>query len=156
MEQKLYEGGMHVNTDNSYRDDSYAGKATYVGKGVVVTSGEVKYDVQGNITSDTRKFAPNTTSVKYIDWIFANYVTGIDDADMYKRTFVKLREVTLTYNLSPAVVAKTPFKTASVSVTGRNLALFTKVPYMDPDGYSGTTLADPSYRNIGLNLNLTF
>lgn len=156
VEQKLYEGGMHVNTDNKYRDDSYAGNATYVGKGVVVTSGDVTYDAQGNITSDTRKFAPNTTAVKYIDWIFSTYVSGIDGADLYKRTFVKLREVTLTYNLSADLVKRTPFKAASVSITGRNLALFTKVPYMDPDGYSGTTLADPSYRNIGINLNLKF
>lgn len=156
VEQKLYEGGMNVNTDNHYRDDSYAGKANYIGKGVVVTSGDVKYDEQGNVISDTRKFAPNTTPVKYIDWIFATYVNGIDGADMYKRTFVKLREVVLTYNLPSKLVIRTPFKAASISVTGRNLALFTKVPDMDPDGYSGTTLADPSYRNIGINLNLKF
>ncbi|MBI1782198.1 MAG: SusC/RagA family TonB-linked outer membrane protein [Sphingobacteriales bacterium] len=31
LEQKLYEGGMHPATANSYRDDSYAGKATYTG-----------------------------------------------------------------------------------------------------------------------------
>jgi len=156
VEQKLYEGGMHVSTANQYRDDSYAGNATYVGKGVIATGGSVEYDVQGNIISDTRKFAPNTQAVKYIDWVFATYVNGVPDANMYKRTFVKLREVTLTYNASAKLVGKTPFKAASISLTGRNLALWSKVPYMDPDGYEGTTLADPSYRNIGVNLNLKF
>lgn len=156
VEQKLYEGGMHPGTANSNRDESYAGNATYVGQGVVVESGDVEYDVQGNVVSDTRKFAPNTQAVKYIDWVFATYVNGIDGANLYKRTFVKLREVTLTYNAPAKLLNKTPFKGASISVTGRNLALFTNVPFMDPDGYSGTTLADPSYRNIGVNLNLKF
>lgn len=147
---------MHTATANSFRDDSYAGNATYTGQGVVVTSGAVEYDVQGNIVTDSRKFAPNTQAVKYIDWVFATYVNGIPDANLYKRSFVKLREVTLTYNFSAAILGKTPFKAASVSLTGRNLALFTNVLYMDPDGYDGTTLADPSYRNIGVNLNLKF
>jgi TonB-linked SusC/RagA family outer membrane protein len=156
VEQKLYEGGMHPGTANSFRDDSYAGNATYVGDGVVVTSGSVEYDVQGNIVSDTRKFEKNTQQVKYIDWVFATYVNGVPDANLYKRTFVKLREVILTWNIPAARLAKTPFKGASISVTGRNLALWSAAPFMDPDGYEGTTLADPSYRNIGFNLNLKF
>ena len=156
VEQKLYEGGMHPATANKFRDDSYAGNATYVGKGVVVTSGDVTYDIQGNITSDTRKFAPNTQAVKYIDWVFSTYVNGVPGADLYKRTFVKLREVTLTYNARSTLIRKTPFKGASISLTGRNLILWSKVPFMDPDGYNGDGLPEPSYRNIGVNLNLKF
>ena len=156
LEQKLYEGGMHPGTANSYRDDAYAGNKTYVGQGVVATSGSAQYDVQGNIISDDRKFAPNTTAVNYIDWIFATYVNGVPGANMYKRSFVKLREVVLSYNFEPKLLKKTPFSSASISVTGRNLLLFTDVPFMDPDGYSNTTLAEPTYRNIGINLNLKF
>ena len=156
LEQKLYEGGMHPGTANSYRDDAYAGNKTYVGQGVVVTSGSAQYDVQGNIISDDRKFAPNTTAVNYIDWVFATYVNGVPGANMYKRSFVKLREVVLSYNFEQKLIKKTPFSSASISVTGRNLLLFTDVPFMDPDGYSNTTLAEPTYRNIGINLNLKF
>lgn len=156
VEQKLYEGGMHPATANKYRDDSYAGNATYVGEGVVVTSGSVEYDVQGNIVNDSRKFAPNTKPVKYIDWVFATYVNGVPDANLYKRTFVKLREVVITFNAPISLIKRTPFKAASLSLTGRNLMLWSDAPYMDPDGYDGTTLADPSYRNIGINLNLKF
>lgn len=156
VEQKLYEGGMHPGTANSYRDDSYNGDATYVGDGVVVSSGSVEYDIQGNIVSDTRKFETNTKAVKYIDWVFATYVNGVPDANLYKRTFVKLREIILTYNVPAAKLTKTPFKGVSFSITGRNLALWSAAPFMDPDGYDGTTLADPSYRNIGVNLNLKF
>ena len=156
VESKMFEGGMHKKTANSFRDDAYAGKDTYVGDGVVVTSGDVTYDVQGNITSDTRKFAPNTKAVNYIDWVFTTYTNGVDDAVLYDKTFVKLREAMLSYNISPAILKKTPFKSASFSIVGRNLLIFTKVPFMDPDGYSGTSLAEPSYRNIGINLNLKF
>jgi len=156
LEQKLYEGGTHPATANKYRDDAYAGEKTYVGQGVVVTSGEVQYDVQGNIVSDTRKFAPNETKVNYIDWVFATYVNGVAGANMYKRSFVKLREVVLSYNATPKLLKKTPFTAASISVTARNLLLFTNVPFMDPDGYSGYALAEPTYRNIGVNLNLKF
>ena len=156
LEQKLYEGGMHKGTANSLRDDAYAGNNTFIGEGVVVTSGAVEYDVQGRIISDTRKFAPNTTAVNYIDWIFATYVNGITGANMYKRSFVKLREVILSYSANPALIKKTPFTAASISITGRNLLLFTDVPFMDPDGYSGLSLAEPTYRNIGININLKF
>ena len=156
LEQKLYEGGMHPGTANTYRDDAYAGNKTFIGPGVVVTGGSVQYDVQGNIISDSRKFAANTTAVNYIDWVFATYVNGVPGADMYKRSFVKLREVVLSYNATPTLLKKTPFTGASISLTARNLLLFTDVPFMDPDGYSGLSLAEPTYRNIGININLKF
>jgi hypothetical protein len=75
---------------------------------------------------------------------------------MYKRSFIKLREVVLTFNAKNDWLNKTPFTSASISITARNLLLFTKVPFMDPDGYSGLSLAEPTYRNIGVNINLKF
>jgi len=155
VEQKLYEGGMHPATSNSYRDDAYAGNKTFVGPGVVITSGSADYDVQGNVINDSRKFAPNTQAVNYVDWIFATYVNGVPGANIFTNSFVKLREVVLTYNTTPKMLRKTPFKGASISVTGRNLALFTDVPFVDPDGSNGG-LAEPAYRNIGFNINLKF
>jgi hypothetical protein len=121
-----------------------------------VTSGSVDYDVKGNVIVDTREFAPNATAVNYIDWIFNTYVYGIPGANMYKRSFVKLREVVVSYNANGELLKKTPFSSASVSLTARNLLLFTDVPFMDPDGYAGTALAEPTYRNLGINFNLKF
>jgi hypothetical protein len=156
VEAKMYEGGQHKNTANSYRDDSYAGKATYVPDGVKVVSGSVTYDVQGNITSDTRKFVPVKKPTDYINWVFNYYTQSIDQSVLYKRTFVKLREAVLTYHFPSDMLKSALIKSASVSIVGRNLLLFTDVPFMDPDGYTGITLAEPSYRNIGINLNLKF
>ncbi len=162
LEAKMYEGGMHPNTANSYRDDAYAGSKTYQAGGVQQSGGSVSYDAQGNITSDTRTFEPNTTAVNYVDWVFARYTNGIDESNLYDRTFVKLREVTLSYNMPKSLLTKTPFKSASLSLVGRNLFLWSKVPYMDPDGYNGGAnsdelyLAEPTTRNIGFNINLKF
>jgi TonB-linked SusC/RagA family outer membrane protein len=155
VENKLYEGGMHPGTANKFRDDANAGNNTFVGPGVVVTSGSVDYDIQGNAISDTRKFAPNTQAVNYVTWIFQTYVNGIPGANVMKNSFVKLREIVFTYNVSEKLLRKTPFKGGSISVTGRNIALFTDVPFVDPDGSNGG-LAEPAYRNIGVNLNLKF
>ncbi|MEN5193143.1 SusC/RagA family TonB-linked outer membrane protein [Sphingobacterium faecium] len=156
LEAKMYEGGMHPNTANSYRDDAYLGKKTFQAGGVQQKGGSVSYDAQGNITTDTRTFEANTTAVNYVDWIFAKYTNGIDESTLYDRTFVKLREVTFSYNMPKNILVKTPFKSASFSLVGRNLFLWSKVPFMDPEGYSGLQLAEPTTRNIGFNLNLKF
>ncbi len=159
VEAKLYEGGTHPGSANSYRDDSYAGKATYLVDGVNITEGIATYDIQGNITADTRKFSPNTTPVKYIDHLFATYVNGIDGAVLYDRTFFKLREIVLSYNLPKSLLKNKVFNDVSLSLIGRNLMLFTKVPFMDPDGISGrqgSQLSEPTYRNIGFNVNCKF
>lgn len=156
LEAKMYEGGMHPNTANNYRDEAYLGQKTYLASGVTQTGGEVAYDAQGNITSDSRTFAPNTTKVNYVDWVFATYTNGIDESALYDRTFVKLRELTLSYQIPANLLARTPFKAASFSLVGRNLLLWSKVPYMDPDGYENLDLAEPTVRNIGFNVNLKF
>lgn len=156
VEAKLYEGGTHPGSANSFRDDSYAGKATYLLDGVKVLDGAAKWDDQGNITEDTRTFAPNDVKVKFIDYLFDTYVNGIDQSVLYDRTFFKLREATVTYDLPASLIKNTIFKAVNVSLVGRNLWLWTKVPFMDPDGYYGLTLSEPTYRNIGFNLNCKF
>jgi TonB-linked SusC/RagA family outer membrane protein len=157
VEAKLYEGGMHPASANSYRDESYAGQATYLlDNAVEITDGSAVWNDRGEITSDNRQFVPNTTKVKYIDHLFDTYVNGIDEAVLYDRTFAKLREVTFTWSVPATRLQRLPFKEANVSLIGRNLWLWSKVPFMDPDGYTGLSLAEPTYRNVGLNLNLKF
>jgi hypothetical protein len=49
-------------------------------------------------------------------------------------TFVKLREVTLTYNLPESYVTRIPgVKTARLSVSGRNLLTFSNYSGLDPE-----------------------
>jgi hypothetical protein len=85
---------------------------------------------------------------------------------VYDASYVKLRELAITYSLPQSLLSKTKvFSEASVSLLGRNLWIIHKnLPYADPEegqasgnasiGYQ--TGAYPSVRTFALNLNLKF
>lgn len=84
---------------------------------------------------------------------------------IYDASYVKLRELTLTYSLPKKMLNKiAPFKGIDFSVVGRNLWLISKnLPYADPEetvssgnlqGYQGG--AYPTTRNIGFNVKFKF
>jgi TonB-linked SusC/RagA family outer membrane protein len=153
--QKMWWGGTHPGTVNQFRDDANEGKATYVAPGVVITSGELTYDGDGNIVSDTRKFAPNTKAVNYIDYMINTSNGANTNYNYYAETFLKLREVNVTWQVPSKWINRTFFQDASVSFIGRNLLLFSKLPNVDPDpGFDN--LQTPSTRSIGFNVNLKF
>jgi hypothetical protein len=151
--QKMWWGGTHPGTVNQYRDDANEGLATYVAKGVTVVEGGVEYDLDGNIVSDTRVYAPNTTPVNYISWNINTSNAYLNH--FYDATFIKLREVTLTYNFPQALLSETFINKASVSFVGRNLLLWSDMPEVDPDA-GKDELQTPSVRSLGFNLNLIF
>lgn len=152
--QKMWWGGTAPGTVNKYRDDANAGNSTYVGPGVVVTSGDVTYDNYGNITSDTRKYAPNTTAVNYISFMQTTSGGMLNNYFYYKGSYLKMRELVLTYTL-PARWIKGAFSSASVSLIGNNLFILSKLPNVDPDAESDN-LQTPSMRSMGINFNLKF
>jgi TonB-linked SusC/RagA family outer membrane protein len=81
----------------------------------------------------------------------------------YDASYVKLREVALSYNL-PTNILGNVFQNASLSVVGRNLWIIDKnLPYSDPESGLGAgngqgfiSGAYPSTRSIGVKLDLTF
>jgi TonB-linked SusC/RagA family outer membrane protein len=151
--QKMWWGGSHPSTVNQFRDDANNGIASYIAPGLVVVEGIAEYNSDGELVSDTRKYAPNSTPVNYIDW---NKNSNNDLANhFYSQSFAKLREVTLTYTLPQSVLTKTFFTKASIGFVGRNLLLWTELPNVDPDP-GQDNLQTPSTRNIGFNLNFTF
>jgi hypothetical protein len=152
--QKMWWGGTSPGEVNQYRDQANAGKATYVGKGVVVTSGSVQYDANGKITSDTRKFAKNNTPVNYIEFMTTTSNAMNENYFYYSQTFLRLRQLSLTYRLPSRMLGKV-IQAASVSFIGENLLLFSKIPNVDPDP-GVDNLQTPSTRNIGIRLNIQF
>ncbi|WP_315821474.1 hypothetical protein [Paraflavitalea speifideaquila] len=150
----MWWGGSAPGTVNQYRDDANAGKNTYVGPGVVVTDGAVTYDAYGNITADTRKFAPNTTAVNYISFMQTTSGGMLNNYHYYKGTYLKMRELVLTYNFSNKLI-KGIFNSASVSLIGNNLFIISKLKNVDPDAESDN-LQSPSMRSMGINVNLKF
>ena len=153
--QKMWWGGTNTGTLNHYRDEANAGQATYIGQGVVVTSGAATYDSNGNIVSDTRKFAPNTKAVNYIDYMTNTSNSANTNYNYYSQTFLKIREITLTWQVPGKWLGKSFIKGLNVSAVGRNLFLFAKIPNVDPD--TGVdNLQTPSTRTMGFNANIKF
>jgi outer membrane receptor protein involved in Fe transport len=151
--RKMYWGGTHPNTVSKYRDDQIAGNATYVADGVMVTDGEVTYDAQGNVVTDTRTFATNETAVYWSDWCQYYYHDVADEAVTFDASFVKLREITLTFDIPQKWVSKIAMQRASVSFIGRNIWMWSYIKYIDPDtGFD--ELQTPSSRNLGFNINI--
>lgn len=102
---------------------------------------------------------PNTVAVLHNS---AYYNRLPDEAYVYKNNWVKLREVTLGYSFKPSGI---PFiRSIDVGVYGRNLALWTKVPHIDPESSSFGTgnaqgvsrFAFPTTRSFGFNFKVQF
>lgn len=157
--QKMWWGGKHPES-TMYRQQEYdnGGKAIFVPDGVNVVSGEVKYDVNGAIVSDTRTYKKNETAVNIQTWA-QNYPyravvrTSENElfANTFNRSFLKLRRISVSYDLKNLFDSKT-IKGLEVTLFGNNLAVWKNTPYLDPDfGSSDKDLQDPSPRYIGIS-----
>jgi TonB-linked SusC/RagA family outer membrane protein len=116
------------------------------------------------------KKIPNTIQVETNDLYFGeSFGTGsADEWSVFDGTVFRLREVSLGYTLPKNLLAKTPFGSVSISVTGRNLWYsapnFPKYSKFDPETSSfGTSNATgfeydnvPSVRRYGINVRVTF
>ncbi|MBY0433732.1 MAG: SusC/RagA family TonB-linked outer membrane protein, partial [Cyclobacteriaceae bacterium] len=90
---------------------------------------------------------------------------NIAEGAVFDASFVKLREMQIGYVIPDKVFGKLPFRSVSVSLVGRNLALWTNVPHIDPEvmSYTGGTalpgiewMSIPSSRSYGFNVGLKF
>jgi len=116
------------------------------------------------------KKIPNNIMIEKNDMYFGESfaVNGADEWSIYKATVFRVREVGLSYQFPKALLAKTPFGTASIGVNGRNLFYnapgFPKSMHFDPEtstfGASNQQGFDylnaPSVRRIGFTVKFTF
>ncbi|WP_420322041.1 SusC/RagA family TonB-linked outer membrane protein [Flagellimonas sp.] len=161
----LWRSGSHEDAVHPEREQSNIALATggdartMLIEGMSVVSGDVTFDPEGNVLEDTRVFEPNSTKVTYQNW--AQNYKGDWRSVQIEKTFAKLREVTLSYNVPSKILDKTFLKSATVSLIGRNLLYWTKDDtFQDLDTYTlitgDTDLQQPSQRTYGFNLNLQF
>ncbi|WP_121199764.1 hypothetical protein [Mucilaginibacter gracilis] len=82
---------------------------------------------------------------------------------MASKTFAKLREVTIGYDLPKKWLSKIAIEKLSVSAVGRNLLYFygnSMFKDVDMDQYNGnstsTVLQSPTVKSYGFNVNVTF
>ncbi|TWI15766.1 SusC/RagA family TonB-linked outer membrane protein [Sphingobacterium siyangense] len=165
QDAKQWGSGTHPESANEYRlkdwenRDVKGYKGTVMTNGLKVVKGQLNTDQDGKIISDTREFAPNDIAVLWQNWATNYYQSGPMTAK--SRTFVKLREIVFSYNV-PANLLKNSrfFRSASVSVVGRNLLYFTGkgTRNMDLDQFTSASsdYQTPSVKSFGLNLNASF
>jgi TonB-linked SusC/RagA family outer membrane protein len=160
--EKMWWGGKHPSS-TEYRDAEYAaGTPIYVPAGVVVTGGQLVRDVNGNVISDNRTYAPNTRAVSWQTWSqqypYRARVTEEESekfANTYDRSFLKLRRVSIAYDITK-IMKLGKVKALDLSLYGYNLAMWKKIPYVDPDFGNDSDLQDPSARYLGFAVNLKF
>lgn len=166
LSQKQWQAGAHIDAANQYRLADWNNRATagyagtYVGQGVNVTGGSLVVDGNGNVISDSRTYKPNATTIKWES--FAKGYWGSSIANLVDKSYLKLREVIISYQVPQSLLNKQKFfNAASISVVGRNLWYFAKdknARNIDLDQWTGTgtDLETPSVKSFGVNLNLTF
>ncbi len=115
-------------------------------------------------------YSENTTPITFegiTDFYNTQNNPGREMDHVIDKTFVRLRDISLTYNLPSKLLKNTGITGASFTIYGKNLALWTpdENSYVDPElSTFGTGLlseqgefgTNPSQRSYGATLKLTF
>jgi TonB-linked SusC/RagA family outer membrane protein len=145
------EGGIIIETLEG-RKDGY--DLTKEGNGVI---GQGVVFVNGVAQANTKKV---TAREWHTAWTGGR---GIAEGVMFDASFVKLRELQVGYTIPDKFWGKLPLRGVNISMVGRNLLLWDRVPHVDPENmsYTGGTalpgiefMAMPSPRSYGINLRV--
>lgn len=156
MQWDLTKGGViYANTVNTLISRGLA-KSTDVDRTIPIILPGVKQDG-----------TPNDIQTS-IDRAYFNTYLGAHEQFLYDATVFRLRELSLSYVLSPSVLTKTPFGGISFTLSGQNL--WHKAPYFpegsnyDPESSSGGVsktrgfefMTGPQSRRMGATIKVTF
>ena len=165
VRKKTFQGGRHIETVQgalgAARYEDTKGIKSYTGEGVQVSNGTaISFDpVTGAITNySALKFVANATKTYAQD--YTSRVNSIPESNMMSKSYVKLREIVLSYNIP---VGKSFIQNANVSFVARNILYILKDSRfndVDIDQYAGsqtgTNLQTPTTRSYGINVNFVF
>jgi TonB-linked SusC/RagA family outer membrane protein len=155
-------GVIYSNTTSDLRWSGLA-KETLAHRGETFVDNGVNEVTEGENTTYTE----NTTPVRSMQEYWQNYaLTANTEASVFDASFIKLREVTFSYDLPRNLLRNTFIQGATIGVEGRNLWIIQDhVPHVDPEAnFFGTSLfgegvefsSVPSTRSWGFNLKLNF
>lgn len=96
--------------------------------------------------------------------LYLDALDAMDESQVYETSFVKLRQVALSYNIPARLTAPAGIQRASLSLITRNILLWTTLPNFDPEASQGQGnmqggmdyMSLPQTTSFGLGLNLTF
>jgi TonB-linked SusC/RagA family outer membrane protein len=166
VRKKTLQGGRHSESAEgalgAARPMDEANIAAYTANGVILSGAPIQLDpINGNITN-YKSLTPSTNTVKSQVQPFVTREASIPDLDIVNKTYVKLREVAITYKIPQKLFGrKNIVSGASISAVGRNLLYFfpDKFKDLDVDQYTqdkGSGLQTPTTRSFGFNLNISF
>ncbi|MEJ6981212.1 SusC/RagA family TonB-linked outer membrane protein [Pedobacter sp. P351] len=149
----IREGGDILNMDLFY--------STFYGTAKVTEQRNTEYLYEGIKESDG---TPNTTPVMRDQSYWRNFYSSYDENFIEDGSFIKLREITLSYTIPSSLIKRTPFQSLGLSMTGRNLWIKSDFSFKDPEGnLLGDTNAQgfyhavtPGTRGITFGLNAKF
>jgi len=118
-------------------------------------------------TDGTVGYTENTTPVVSMEEYWSHQsATSNTEGNIFDASYVKLREVSLHYNVPSKLLKNTGISRLKFGIEGRNLWIIDDhVPHIDPEvnffgaGGPGATVefsSVPSIKSIGFNVNLTF
>eukprot|EP01093_Parvamoeba_rugata_P005988 TRINITY_DN1911_c0_g1_i1.p1 TRINITY_DN1911_c0_g1~~TRINITY_DN1911_c0_g1_i1.p1 ORF type:complete len:792 (-),score=189.08 TRINITY_DN1911_c0_g1_i1:885-3260(-) len=155
------QGGIVVSRTKTIGSTSGQLQETLVGR----ETGIVAEGVVNTGTAESPVYTPNTINVDARTFNNRYYERDNVEAAKYDASYTKLREVSLGYSFPQKMIQQLPISNARISVTGRNLILWTDNPHFDPEtvGVSGGTLQPgienmsyPSSRSFTFNLQVNF
>jgi TonB-linked SusC/RagA family outer membrane protein len=109
-------------------------------------------------------YTPNTKAFVNAYDYFTTAGIKPQSENLIDASYLKLREISLNYQIPTKLFAKTYFSNASLGLYGNNLMIWTKNPYVDPEVSSGGATneqgldysAKPSLKNYGIRLSIGF
>ena len=145
----------------------------FVGNSITTTINDRNpFIVPGSVTKNTDSagnvtYTPNITPIdsEHMDDYYR--ADALDRENVFDKSFVKLREVVLSYNLPSKILKGTGINNFTLSLIGRNLFVWTPESnqYIDPEvstfgtdlvGQFGEFSANPSTRSLGFSLKANF
>jgi outer membrane receptor protein involved in Fe transport len=155
----MYSGTLAQTAENGIRENGIVVE----GNEVLVDDATGDYILDANGNYQTNGVA-NTDTIGAQSHFFLNQGYIINEASVFDASYVKLREIRLTYTFPKSWFESAPIRDLSLSIVGRNLAILHRnIPNVDPEaalnsgnvqGFEGGQL--PSERSIGVNLSVKF
>ena len=154
-------GSLYSNTASLVR-------TTGLGIETLANRGKIFIDKGVNATDDG-KYVTNETPVQSMqDFWSLNYQSANTEANIFDASYVKFRELRLSYDLPPSIVGGGTkfFKGIEVGIEGRNLwIIHSNVPHIDPEVnfFTNSSIGEgvefnsiPSTRSLGFNVRFKF
>jgi len=118
----------------------------------------------GVVKNSDGTYSPNTTNISAENWYYGNaFRRNNIEANSFDASYVKLRQLSIGYSFPKSILKSTKIQSLSVALVGNNLALWSKVPNIDPESQAlngGTLLPGfevmqlPSTKNYGFKINI--